>query len=257
MSWNLFLFLYFFLSSGIKLKLCVVSLQDRARRWVALRAKRTKVLQWSISRRTRWCRTPTPPPRLTLVTTGLIPPSYSRISLPRPHLPLEPQISTTASHRLEAPRLPWLPLEGCRPLSLVLCLTHSLVLSQVSSLYVVAALMWRALHILPLRITLGISLLLSLISVILSISFHPFFTQVLTSVQNSLHLLYYFHTVIPCDTTMFSVVFRLKPVFDIWEYKACWIITTVWPRGLTCPAANHEIMDPVPASALCLFLLLI
>lgn len=168
MSWNLFL--YFFPSAGIKLKLCIVSVQDRARPWAALRAKRTKVPRWSISRRTRWCRTPTPPPspRLTWATTGQIPPSYSRISLPHPHLPPVLQISTTASHRLEAPHLPWLPLEGCHPLSPALCPTHSLVLSQVSSgLYcvVVATLTWNQNN--TITMTFVIYLPLSLLSVIL------------------------------------------------------------------------------------------
>lgn len=90
-----------------------------------------KALQWSIDLRIP--QTPVPRcPHRTWVTTGQIPPSCSRTKLPPRHQALQQGTSTTHSHLLVDPQPPWLPLEGCRPPSLVLCPTPSLALFQVS-----------------------------------------------------------------------------------------------------------------------------
>lgn len=118
-------------SADIKLQLCVCP--GRAARWVASRAKRTRLLWWSISQTIPCHQIPAPLLlRPMLATMDQTPPNCSRISFPRPRQAPGRQTSTTHWHLLVAPQLPWLLLEGRRPPSPVLCPTRSLAPSQVS-----------------------------------------------------------------------------------------------------------------------------
>lgn len=79
---------------AVFIDLHVLCLFRRPRRWAVSRAKRTRVLWWSVSRTAPCRQTPTPRPlRHTSATTGLSPPSRSRT-----RLTLVPGLHTSTTH---------------------------------------------------------------------------------------------------------------------------------------------------------------